>query len=249
MAKASKQTAALIRKQWEKDKDTARALIQTDFALVRIREEIEHAPIRLEPNAFVFCDRRLIKDEELQAPFFEKEALLCLLQELKEFQLTENTNTADYSNSAQQPNVIFWKGYRSDIIITFEILRKNLGCSKAEWERHFACADDNKAEKDEHLSANQISGRRTSQKGIGISQITWKDGRTDFGRIYVVLEEYLSCTPAEWERYFKPTKVKSLIGAVNDAKKLRKKTTTTQIIANLKTRAASFRLWEKGGPL
>jgi hypothetical protein len=240
--KTIKQTAAMIRAQWEKEKDTARAIIKTEFAMVRIREEIEHAPICLEPNAFVFCGRRLITDEELQAPFIEKEALLCLLQELKEFQLAEAVNPTDVSSPTQQLVAIFWKGYRADVILTFEVLKQELGCSQIEWERHFDCAEDNKVEKDEHLLKNHISSRHTSYKGIGLSQIPWKDGRTDFGRIYVALEKYLSCTPAEWERHFKPMKAKSLIGAVSDAREPRKKAKKTPIIANLETRVTKYRI-------
>ena len=78
-----------------------------------------------------------------------------------------------------------------------------------------------------------------------LSLITWKDGRTDFGRIYITIEKYLACTPAEWERHFKPTKVKSLIGAVGDAREPRKKAKKIGVIANLETSAMNFKLLGK----
>jgi hypothetical protein len=191
------------------------------------------------PYEYVFRNGNIVSNEELLAPLIEKDSLLRLLQELKEAQLNREYETSDRRSNNQPFNPIFWKGCRADLVKTYEVLRSFLDCPESNWKLLFQCADDNLPQYG-FVPEGRIVNHNAAITAHSISPITWKSGRTDFGRVYLILENILACKQTEWENHFVSIEGKPLFGAVSDARKGRKSGKEAHFLSLLRNAAKQF---------
>ncbi len=131
-------TAVEIKEQWLKDRDTARAIQRAEFQLRKMEEGSKTASRFLDPSVLYMGHAEYVTPKKLSEPFQEQAALLALIQELQE-NLPANVSLNDQPSPIEKElSRIPWKGGRSNFGRVYIILQKYLGCTPAEWERHFS---------------------------------------------------------------------------------------------------------------
>ena len=144
MARGKKQSGAIqdwtaekIKERWLKDKDTARAIQRVELSMRKLDEGEKLVASFPDASVLYSGHSKNISPQELLEPFQERAALLALTQELQENQLTNASLPDQSAQSDTKFSRIHWLGYRTDLERAFKILQPLLGCTQADWERHF----------------------------------------------------------------------------------------------------------------